>query len=293
MSARFLFACWPFEGHVFPTMSVATALRERGAEVAFYTRQRLRPIVEAQGIECSPSTGSQACGSACTNGSARSAGGAASLRLQREAFRLAGGGDPDQVADLRAVDGRWHPDVIVTDGSMWGPSLVLHEADGIPVVVRVDAHLPAVPGRDAPLPGSGLGPPRGAAGRGRRVGGSRVRWTSPPAAPAAVVDGIRAGHGLRPLGCSVNECDGRPAALPRGQRRGARLQPARPPAQRALRRRAAVASARAAGHDRVAGPGAGGSPVGARHRGHLALPGAVRPARRGRGGLAGRRSRRS
>ena len=35
MSRRVLFTCWPFEGHVFPLLSIALAAREDGAEVAF------------------------------------------------------------------------------------------------------------------------------------------------------------------------------------------------------------------------------------------------------------------
>ena len=35
--ARFLFAIWPFVGHVNPFVPVAASLRARGHEVAFYT----------------------------------------------------------------------------------------------------------------------------------------------------------------------------------------------------------------------------------------------------------------
>ena len=33
--SRFLFTCWPFVGHVFPQMAIATALRRHGHEVLF------------------------------------------------------------------------------------------------------------------------------------------------------------------------------------------------------------------------------------------------------------------
>ena len=42
---RVLFACWPFEGHVFPQMSMALALRDRGAQVAFYTHGSMRELI--------------------------------------------------------------------------------------------------------------------------------------------------------------------------------------------------------------------------------------------------------
>ncbi|WP_204032376.1 glycosyltransferase, partial [Micromonospora qiuiae] len=48
--ARFLVTCWPFEGHVFPQLSIATALRERGHEVAFYTGEKARPTIEQAGF---------------------------------------------------------------------------------------------------------------------------------------------------------------------------------------------------------------------------------------------------
>ena len=93
--------------------------------------------------------------------------------------------------------------MIVTDGSMWGPSLVLHEADGIPVVFASTLIFPLVPGRDAPLPGAGLGPPRNAAGRAVAWGIGRVvdlvaRGTR------RRLDAIRADHGLGPLDRPVN-----------------------------------------------------------------------------------------
>jgi len=54
VSSRFLFASWPFEGHVFPQMSIARALRERGDEVAFYTAEAMRPPIEREGILDAP-----------------------------------------------------------------------------------------------------------------------------------------------------------------------------------------------------------------------------------------------
>jgi UDP:flavonoid glycosyltransferase YjiC (YdhE family) len=209
VSARLLFTCWPFEGHVFPALSIALAARERGAEVAFYTGRRLAPVVESQGIECFPFDRMPPVWERIHEREHGLSGRRRSLQLQREVFRdWLVGSIPEQVADVRAVMDRWHPDVIVTDGSMWGPSLVLHEAAGIPVVFASTILYPLVPGEDAPLPGSGLGPPKGAAGRavGRGIGravdvlarGARRR-----------LDDIRAAYGLGPLGCSVNEWMGR------------------------------------------------------------------------------------
>jgi MGT family glycosyltransferase len=209
VSARLLLTCWPFEGHVFPAMSIALAARERGAEVAFYTGRRLQPTVEAEGIQCFPFERVQGAWERIHERERTVSGRRESLRLQRAAFRdWLVGSIPEQVEDVRRVIERWQPDVIVTDGSMWGPSLVLREADGIPVVFASTLIFPLVPGTDAPLPGSGLGPPRGRAGRA-------VAWAIARAVDVAArgarkrVDEIRAAHGLGPLDCSINEWMGR------------------------------------------------------------------------------------
>ena len=204
MSPRLLFCCWPFEGHVLPALSVALAAREQGAEIAFYTGPRLQPLVEAQDIECFAFDHVQAAWEQVHERERTVRGRRDALRLQREAFRdWLVGSIPGQVRDVRAVMARWQPDVIVADGSMWGPSLILHEADGIPVVFASTLIFPLVPGRDAPLPGSGLGPPRNAAGRAVAWGITRVvdvlaRGTR------RRLDAIRADHGLGPLDEPVN-----------------------------------------------------------------------------------------
>jgi UDP:flavonoid glycosyltransferase YjiC (YdhE family) len=209
VSRRLLFTCWPFEGHVFPLLSLALAARERGAEVAFYTGPRLQPTVESQDVECFRFDRVQAVWERIHERERDVRGRRGSVRLQREVVRdWLVGSVPDQVADVRTLMGRWRPDVIVTDGSMWGPSLVLHGAVGIPVVFASTLLYALVPGRDAPLPGSGLGPPRGAAGRAIAWGIARAVDVVAHG-PRRQLDEIRAAHGLAPLGCPVNEWMGR------------------------------------------------------------------------------------
>lgn len=205
MSPRILFTSWPFEGHVFPLLSLALAARERGSEVAFYTGERLGPTVESQRVECFSFERVGPVWERVHERERAVQGRRESLRLQREAFRdWLAGSIPEQVEDVRTLMDRWRPDVIVTDGSMWGPSLILHEQTGMPVVYASTLIYPLMPGRDAPLPGSGLGPPRRAAGRAAAWGIARAvdllaRGTR------RQLDEIRAGYGLGPLGCPVNE----------------------------------------------------------------------------------------
>jgi UDP:flavonoid glycosyltransferase YjiC (YdhE family) len=209
VSARFLFCCWPFEGHLLPQMSIAAALRAGGAEVAFYTAPERRALVESQGPAF---FGFERVGPAWerTHAMERSTGGRRqSLRVQRQAFReWLVETIPDQVADLRAVIDRWRPDVLVSDLSMWGPIVVLWEAVPIPVALSSTFMGPLIPGPDAPPWGFGLEPPRSR--RARAVAGLLTRATDLVARGIRRrIDEFRAANGLPPMGCSVNAFTGR------------------------------------------------------------------------------------
>jgi UDP:flavonoid glycosyltransferase YjiC (YdhE family) len=130
---RVVFACWPFEGHVFPQMSMALELRARGAEVAFYTDESRRELIESQGFELLPFQ-SVTRSWERVHGRDRGTGGRRqALRLMREARAWIIDSIPDQVEDLQDVIARWRPDVIGAEGSMWGPLLVLSELGPVPV----------------------------------------------------------------------------------------------------------------------------------------------------------------
>ena len=204
MSARVLFTCWPFEGHVFPQLSIALAARERGNEVAFYTGQRMRDTVRAQGIKVFPFDRVEGAWEPVQAHERAVTARRQSLRVQREAFRnWLVESIPAQVADLRAVIDHWCPDVIATDTFMWGPSLVLWEATPIPVALSAPMTFALVPGPDAPPAGSRVPPPR------------TVRTRAQAALVQSIIDvlahgtrrrldEIRASYGLVPLGSSVN-----------------------------------------------------------------------------------------
>jgi len=67
---------------------------------------------------------------------------------------------PAQVDDLREIIDCWHPDVLVTESSMWGPMLILWEATSIPVAMSSILIGPVVPGQDAPPWGLEMASPR-------------------------------------------------------------------------------------------------------------------------------------
>ena len=242
VSARVLFACWPFEGHVFPQLSVALARRERGERGRLLHRQasaerrstrrrvELFPFDRVEGVVAARARararGAAARGSRCGCSARRSASGSSRR-------------SPAQVADLRAVIADWRPDVIVADGSMWGPSLILHEATPDPGRIRLDPALRADPGPRRPASGlaHGSAAQRAPGARSRR--GISAATDLLARGTRARVDELRAGYGLPPLGCSVNEFwDGCrstwSASIPELD-----YMPARPARERALRRPAA------------------------------------------------------
>jgi len=209
VSARVLFACWPFEGHVFPQISVALAVRERGGSVAFYSGERARGPIESQGIELFGFDRVEGAWDRVHERERTVGGRRQSLRVQREAFReWLVESIPGQVSDLRDVLETFQPDVIVADASMWGPPLVLHKAEPIPVALCSPLIYAVIPGPDAPPPGSRLGPPRSARARALAHGVGRVTDLLARGTRGRV-DELRATYGLGPLEASINETLGR------------------------------------------------------------------------------------
>jgi MGT family glycosyltransferase len=98
---------------------------------------------------------------------------------------------------------RWNPDVIATDLSLWGPIVVLHEAQPIPVALSSTFMGPLIPGPDAPAWGFGLPAPRTA--RARALNGAITHVTELAGRGLRRrVDEIRAAHSLGPLPEPVN-----------------------------------------------------------------------------------------
>jgi MGT family glycosyltransferase len=210
VSSRFLFAAWPFEGHVFPLMSIAKALRDRGDEVAFYTAEGMRGFVEGEGFAVFPFRRVEEASWQSVEELQRRAGGRRqSLRAGYQAFRnWLVETIPGQVADLEEIRGEWKPDVLVADFSMWGAIDVFREAAQMPVVAWSTLMGTQLPGPDAPPWGFGLAPPR--------TGGARLRASMLTRLNDLVARGVRrridefrAERGLPPLGCSVNAFAGK------------------------------------------------------------------------------------
>jgi MGT family glycosyltransferase len=203
---RVLFTCWPFEGHVFPQLSMALALRRRGAEVAFYTDASMREVIEGAGFEVLP-FGRVAPDWLRVHGRERGTGGRReAIRLMRASREWLVGSIPAQVDDLLELVDRWRPDVIAADASMWGPLLVLPELVPVPVALASPLIGAQVPGPQSPV-AFGL-PPDSRGARLVRAAGTRLMDVAAHRMRGAV-DEARAARGLGPMGCSINARLGR------------------------------------------------------------------------------------
>jgi MGT family glycosyltransferase len=206
-----LFTLWPFTGHLLPQMAIAVALRERGHEVAFYSGESVRATIEHEGFEFH---GFERVDQERAFENMRVMEGAGT-RPGRSGGRLLPvlrdwlvETIPDQVADLQAVIAHRRPDVVATDLSLWGPIVVLWEAEQIPVALSSTFMGPLIPGPDAPPWGFGIAPPRTRAAHA--VAAAATRATELAGRPLRTrVDEIRAGHGLGALPEPVNRFTGR------------------------------------------------------------------------------------
>jgi MGT family glycosyltransferase len=211
--ARFLITCWPFVGHLYPQISVAHALRDRGHEVAFYTHRSTRPIVEGERFTLFPFIHVDErryerihvleAEVPPTQPSHRT------LSVAMQAYRdMLAASIPEQVEDLQPIIRTWRPDVLITDPALWGPILVVWEVTGIPVALLSQMIGSLIPGPDAPPWGPGLPSPRTFGtrllARGAQLGVDIVAHNM-----RRYVNQIRARYGLRPMGCSVNAFTGR------------------------------------------------------------------------------------
>lgn len=225
--ARFLLAVWPFTGHAYPNIALAHALRARGHEVAFYTGAMVKASVEQEGFTYFPCD-EVAEATAALVGRSRDAihgydvpelyqaltdlytpaddqGPLVRVKRLKSMYRdWFVGTIPQQVADLRTLLAGWEPDVLVCDPFMWGPSLILHETQPVPVVMFSYFAGCLLPGPDAPPFAAGLPRSRNWRTRALTLGVEKARNFF-FADITRGVDAMRRRFGLTPLGTSVLE----------------------------------------------------------------------------------------
>lgn len=211
--ARFLVTCWPFVGHLYPQISVALILRQRGHEVAFYSHESTRPVVEGEGFTLFPFVHVDdqryerihilEAQVPVTQPKRQTV--SVAMRAYRDMLAAS---IPEQVADLQPILENWRPDVVITDPAMWGPILVVWEKFNIPVALLTQMIGSMIPGPDAPPWGPGLRPPRTFGtrllARAVEVGIDIVAHNM-----RKQVNRIRAQYALPPMGGSVNAFTGR------------------------------------------------------------------------------------
>ena len=211
--ARFLITCWPFTGHLYPQISVALALRDRGHQVAVYSHESARAVVESEGFELFPfvhvderryerihALEAQV---PATQPKRQT------LSVAMKAYRdMLADSIPEQVADLRPIIEHWRPHCLITDPALWGPILVVWEMTGVPVVLLTQMIGSMIPGPDAPPWVAGLPSPKNF---GTRLL-ARVAQTGVDIVAHNMrrqVNGIRKRYGLGPMAGSVNAHTGR------------------------------------------------------------------------------------
>jgi MGT family glycosyltransferase len=198
---------------LYPQISVARALRERGHDVAFYTHESGRQVVEGEGFRLFPFVHvdekrferihALEAKVPATQPKYQT------ISVAMTAYRdMLAGSIPEQVADLLPIIDEWGPDALITDPALWGPILVIWEMTGIPVALLTQMIGSMIPGPGAPPWGPGLPPPRSFGtrllSRATQVGIDLVAHNM-----RRRVNRIRAQYGLGPMGCSVNAYTGR------------------------------------------------------------------------------------
>jgi UDP:flavonoid glycosyltransferase YjiC (YdhE family) len=154
---RILFTTWSFPGHINPTVALARALAERGHQVAFSTGERARAAIERQGfpLYTFQHLDEESVYATVFSPISRSKMSRATVLKDWMLKTL-----PDQVKDQQAALADWKADVVVSDVTMWGTPLVLHELTGVPCVICSFAPGCMIPSPDVPPWGLGLPSPR-------------------------------------------------------------------------------------------------------------------------------------
>jgi MGT family glycosyltransferase len=224
--AKFLLAAWPFTGHINPNIALADALRRRGHQVAIYSDENVRLTVEAERfcffgfkqvanhIYCFKSSGKKnqkprnLSRSSSHKLTARYTpenhqGPLSRIHLLRKMYHeWLLGTVPAQVHDLSSIIADFHPDVLVSDPFLFGPSLILNDLRTLPIAVFSYFAACLIPGPQAPPPGMGLPRPYGIKGK-IRTKTAQFLATIFSADNRRIANRLRRSYGLGPISGSV------------------------------------------------------------------------------------------
>lgn len=204
--ANILMTVWPIETHISAFVSVGRSLRQHNHKVAFYTGACQSSRLAHEGFRVFPLEEAAPYAD-------DSPGEAAKLNMSwREQRRMWHnfllGSVPAQFRDLDRIWTKWRTDVLVSDITMWGPILLLHEIKQVPLAVFSHTAYCLLAGRENPAPGVSMARPHTAAGRflARLLSAGINIWTS--SIPRGA-NRIRRSHGLQPLPSTVMDFTGR------------------------------------------------------------------------------------
>jgi len=147
--SRFLLTVWPLRTHLHPFIAVAHGLRERGHEVAFYTGAAGLELVQKQGFPCFPF---RAVDDAQVNGAVHGLVSSNWRPGKWQQFML--GTISGQLNDLTEIWKSWQPDAVLCDIALWGPILVMHELQNVPLALLSHVATCILPSPENPLPGA-------------------------------------------------------------------------------------------------------------------------------------------
>lgn len=203
--ARFLFTAWPFAGHIYPQIAIALAARAQDHKAAFYTGKAVASTLTSEGLEHFPFSTVDEKGITEALFTPREVNpllqSPKKMLAIYEKWLLAS--VPGQIQDLAKILDSWQPDVIVTDPTFWGPVLVLHEVQPIPVAIASFMMGSMIPGPDAPPWGFGLASPNGWLRR-TAYRGIEVLTNASLASFREEASRLRSRYGLPPLPACVN-----------------------------------------------------------------------------------------
>ena len=161
---RILLASQPIAGHVLPLREIARELARRGHELRWYTGRKFRPQVEAAGAVWEGFVHARDYDDA--NFDAAFPGRSARRGLAQLLFDLRHvfvGQMEGQFYDLRDLERRWRPDVVLADQTV-GAALLREEIGGPPVALLGVLPL-GIASRDTAPFGLGLAPLGGPVGQ--------------------------------------------------------------------------------------------------------------------------------
>ena len=206
--SRFLLTCWSYTGHLFHGINIGRALRERGHECAFYSAPKTASLFADEGFTFFPfEKVNEEAMSDILFAPNRERSVTDTLKFTRTLQSYLLDTIPQQVEDLEPILAKWKPDVIVDDGTILGPFLVLWEKHNIP---GGHAGLFLLSGSGAGCAAFRIGPAAAAQLVYPPTGADQWGWARIWSLPASGAGPMKSGssHGLPPLTTSINEFSG-------------------------------------------------------------------------------------